>query len=109
MILVRSEDRDSLDCIDFTLDFTLDFTRLRKFFSPEDFFVIFLFRFLLALLTGLPRLLVTSGWPHLQFTSPEPGPGEITEPEPVPAAVLRTQDTEHLVIMFVNDDDDDHV
>ena len=99
MILVRSEDRDSLDCIDFTLDFTLDFTRLRKFFSPEDFFVIFLFRFLLVLLT-LPRLLVTCGWPHLQFTSPEPEPGDITEPKPVPAAVRRTQETEHLMIML---------
>ena len=81
MILVRSEDRESLDF----KDFTLDFTALRNFFSPEDFFVIFLFLFFLFFFLTFPFLLVTSGWPHLQLTSPEPEPEDVTDPESMPA------------------------
>ena len=93
MILVRSEDRESLDF----MEFTLDFTALRNFFSPEDFFVVFL---LLFFFLTLPFLLVTSGWPHLQLTSPEPEPElELElETELIPD-VRRTQDTEHLHTM----------
>ena len=93
MILVRSEDRESLDF----MEFTLDFTAVRNFFSPEDFFVVFL---LLFFFLTLPFLLVTSGWPHLQLTSPEPEPElELElEPELIPD-FRRTQDTEHLHTM----------
>ena len=97
MILVRSEDRESLDF----MEFTLDFTALRNFFSPEDFFVIFLFLFFFFFLT-LPFLLVTSGWPHLQLTSPEAEPLLELELEPeLIAGVRRTQDTEHLHTMMM--------